>query len=157
MPKRPIPPLGGDNPGKRRNPPQSVNQMSTQIAARDIPIYLRKQPPLDPEAFVYVEVAIYWPDSGRVSLVDVRMAEAKLNPARFSVFFTGGCTGFLRDAKPRDKFCLYLSDATLHEVEEQCKQNTLNLPFTLTYDERCRVRRVERSVAGPSVTFPTRT
>ena len=150
-----MPPRDGDNPEKRKNPPQSVNQMQTQIAARDIPIYLRKQPLLDPEAFVYVEVAIVWPDPGRVSLVDIRMTEAKLNPARFSAFFTGDCSGFLHNVKPRDRFCLYLSDATMRE-EEQCKQNTLNLPFTLTYDKRCRLRSVEKGMVGSSITFPTR-
>jgi len=155
MPKQPVPPRGGDNPEKRKNPPQSVNQMQTQVAARDIPIYLRKQPLLDPEAFVYVEVTIVWPDSGRVSLLDVRMAEAKLNPARFSAFFIGDCAGLLHSVEPRDKLCLYLSDATMRE-EVQCKQNTLNLPFALTYDKRCRLRSVEKGMAGPSITFPAR-
>lgn len=157
MPKQPIPPRGGDNPEKRKNPPQSVNQMPTQITARDIPIYLRKKPPLDPEAFVYVEVANVWPDSGKVSLVDVRMTEAKQNPARFSAFFTGDCTDFLLGAKSRDKLCLYLLDATMQEVGEQCKQNTLNLPFALTYDKRCRLKRVERGMVVSSTTFPKRT
>jgi len=150
-----MPPRGGDNPEKRKNPPQSVNQMQTRVAARDIPIYLRKQPLLDSEAFVYVEVAIVWPDSGRVSLVDIRMTEAKLNPARFTASFIGDCAGFLHSVKSRDRFCLYLSDATMHE-EEQCKQNTLNLPFALTYDKRCRLRSVEKGMAGSSITLPTR-
>ena len=155
MSKRPVLPQGGNNPGERKNLHQSVNQMPTQIAARDIPIYLRKQPPLDPEAFVYVEVALAWSDSGRVSLVDVRMAEAKLSPARFSAFFTGGCAAFLRNVKPRDKLCLYLSDAVIHDVEEQCKQNTLDLPFSLAYDKRCRLKRVEKGLVGSSITYAT--
>lgn len=157
MSKQQIPPLGGRNPGKRKNPGQSVNQMQTQILARDIPIYLRKQPPIDTEAFAYVEVATVWPNLERVSLMDVRMTEAKHNPARFFAFFTGHCASFLHDVKPGDKLCLYLSDATMQEVEERSKQNTLNLLFTLTYDKRCRLKRVERGMAGPTATFPIRT
>lgn len=157
MSKRPVPPWDGHNLGKRKIPGQSVNQMSTQILARDIPIYLRKQPPIDPEAFVYVEVATVWPKLEKVSLMDVRMTEAKRNPARFCAFFTGDCAGFLRNVEPRDKLCLYLSDATMQEVEERSKQNTLNLLFTLTYDKSCRLRRVERGMAGSPVAFPART
>lgn len=129
--------------------------METQILARDIHIYLRKKPPLDPEAYVYVEVALVWPDLERIALMDVRMTVAKQNPARFYAFFTGNCTGLLRIVKPQDVLCLYLSGATVHEAE-QCKQNTLNLPFTLTYDKTCRLKYVEKGMAGHSVTFPTR-
>jgi hypothetical protein len=152
-----MPPPDGHKPGKRKNPGQAVNQMPTQVAARDIPIYFKKTPPLDPEAFVYVEVVIVWPDSRKVSLTDIRMTEARFNPARFPAFFTGECTGFLREVKLGDKLCLYLSDATIHGIEEQSEQNTLNLPFSLTYDKTCRLKYVERSIVGQSVTFPTRT
>jgi len=131
--------------------------MPTQVPARDIPIYFKKRPPLDPEAFVYVEVVIVWPTSGKISFSDVRMAEAGHNPARFSAFFTGDCSGFLQSAKLRDRLCLYLSDATVQEVEEQHRQNTLNLPFTLTYDKTCRMKYVERGMVGRSVTFSMRT
>jgi hypothetical protein len=147
-----------NNPGKRKEPGRSVNQMPSQILARDVPIYFRKRPPLDPEAFVYVKVAMIWPasgkDVGKAALEDVRMTEAKFNPARFSAFFTEDCTGFLRSMKPQDTLCLYLSDATMSEVEEQSKQNTLNLPFTLTYNKRCRLKYVERGMVGRSLTFP---
>ena len=150
-----------NNPGKRKNPGQSVNYMSGQIPARDVPIYFRKRPPLDPEAFVYVKVAMIWPasgkDVGKAALEDVRMTEAKFNPARFSAFFTEDCTGFLRSVEPQDTLCLYLSDATMSEVGEQSKQNTLNLPFTLTYDKGCRLKYVERGMVGRSLTFPART
>lgn len=151
-----MPPLDGHKSGKRKNPGQSVNHMPTQVAARDIPIYFKKQPPLDPEAFVYVEVVIIWPDSNKVSLTDIQMSEAGHNPARFYAVFTGDCTGLPRRVKLRDRLCLYLSDATIHEVEEQSKQNTLNLPFALTYDKKCRVKYVERGMVSTSVTFPTR-
>jgi len=157
MSKRAMPPLDGHKSGKRRNPGQSVNQMPTQITARDVPMYFKKQPPLDPEVFVYVEVVIVWPETKKVSLTDVRMSEAKFNPARFPAFFTGDCTGFLRRVEVGDKLCLYLSDAKIHGVEEQCEQNTLNLPFTLTYDKTCRLKHVEKGMVGHSVTFPTRT
>ena len=155
MSKRLMPPWDSNKPGKRKTPRQSVNQMPTQITARDIPIYLRKQPPLDNEVFVYVEVAIVWPTLGKVSLMDVRMTEAKHNPARFIAFFTGDCTGVIRNVKSLDRLCLYLSDATMHEVEEQSKQNTLNLPFALNYDKRCRLKRVEKGMVGVPITFPT--
>lgn len=157
MSKRNMPPFDGHKQGKRKNPGQPVNSMPTQVLARDIPIYLKKKPPLDQEAFVYVEVLQFWPDPGKVSFMDVRMTEAKHKPRRFTAFFTGDCTGFLQSANVEDKFCLYLSDATIHEVEEQCKQNTLNLPFALTYDKKCRLKYVERGMVGRSVTFPTRT
>ena len=157
MSKRAMPPLDGHKSGKRKNPGQSVNQMPTQITARDIPMYFKKQSPLDPEVFVYVEVVIIWPDSRKVSLTDVRMSEAKFGPARFPAFFTGDCTGFLRRVEVGDKLCLYLSDATVHGVEGQCEQNTLNLPFTLTYDKTCRLKYVEKGIVGHSITFPTRT
>jgi len=157
MSKRPMPPLDGRRTGKRKNPGQSVNQMATQITARDIPVYFKKQPPLDPEVFVYVEVVIVWPETSKVSLKDVRMSEAKFGPARFPAFFTGNCTGFLQRVEVGDRFCLYLSDATRHGVEEQCEQNTLNLPFTLTYDKTCRLKYVEKGMVGASITFPTRT
>ncbi|KAF9651467.1 hypothetical protein BDM02DRAFT_810756 [Thelephora ganbajun] len=156
MSKRPMPHLDDHKPGKRKNPGQSVNQMKTwQVLARDIPIYFKKQPPLDPELFVYVQVAMLWPNQGKASLMDVRLTEAKMKSARFHAFFTGDCTGFFRSVKQTDMLCLYLSDATVHQVEEQCKQNTLNLPFTLSYDKRCRVKYVERGMMGRSVTFPT--
>lgn len=148
----------GRGPGKQKQkqPHQAVNQMPTQIPSRDIPIYSRRQPPLDLEAFVYVEVVIIWPDLERVSLVDVRMVEAKYNPARFYAYFTGDCADFLSNVQPRDQLCLYLAEAAMSEVQEQNKQNTLNLPFTLTYDKACRIKHVERGMAGPLVTFPTR-
>lgn len=155
MSKRLMPPLDSHKPGKRKNLGQPVNKMPAQVLAQDIPIYFKKQPPLDPESFAYVEVVIRWPDSGKVSLVDVWTSEARYNPARFSVFFIGDCTGFLQSVKPQDRLCLYLSDAKICDVKEQCKQNTLDLPFTLTYDKTCRLKYVEKGMAGPSVTFPT--
>ena len=156
MSKRPMPPPDGHKPGKRRNPGQPVNHMATQVPAREIPIYFKKQPPLDPEAFVYVEVVVVWPGPGKISLADIRMMEAGVKPARFAAFFTGDCTGFLQTVKLRDRFCLYLSDAAIHEVEEQSKQNTLNLPFALTYEKMCRLKYVEKNTVGHSITFPTR-
>ena len=155
MPKQSMDPPDGRKPGKPKNPGLSVNQMSTLVLAGDIPIYFKKQPPLDPESFVYVEVVQFWPELGKASLADARMTKTKHRPARFFAFFTGGCTGVLEKAKPRDKFCLYLSDAAIHDVEEQSKQNTLNLPFTLTYDKICRLRHVEKDTVGRSVTYPT--
>lgn len=142
---------------KQKTPGKPVNQMPTQILARDIPTYLRKQPPVDPEAYVYVEVETVWQSSGKVALTDVRMTEAKHNPARFFAFFTGDSAIVPRNLKPQDKLCLYLSDATMKEVEELSKQNTLNLLFTLTYDKRSRFKRVERGMASSLITFSART
>jgi len=156
MSKRPMPPSDGHKPRKQKNLGLSVNKMPTQIPARDVLIYFKKEQPLDPEVFIYVRVAMLWQDLGKVSLIDVRMTEAGHNPARFHAFFTGDCAGFLRSVQQMDALCLYLSDATVHQVEEQCKQNTLNLPFTLTYDKRCRLKYVEKGMVGRSVTFPTR-
>ena len=147
-------PPDGRKPGKPKNLGPSVNQMSTLVLAQDIPIYFKKHPPLDPEAFVYVEVVQFWPKQGKASLTDVRMTKAKHGLARFFAFFTGDCTGVLEKVKPRDQFCLYLSDAAIHSVEDQCKQNTLNLPFTLTYDKICRLKYVEKDTVVRSVTFP---
>lgn len=157
MSKRPMPHLDGHKPVKRKNPGQSVNQMPTQVPARDIPIFFKKQSPLDPEAFVYVEVVIVWPNDRKISLMDVRMAEAQHKPTRFSAFFTGDCASLLESVRLHDRLCLYLSDATIQEVEEQCKQNTLNFPFTLTYDKTCRLKHTQKGMVGHSVTFPTRT
>ena len=157
MSKRPMAPSDSNKPRKRKNLGQSINRMPTQVPARDIPIYFKKRPPRDPDAFVYVEVVMVWPDIGKVSFMDVRMTEAKHNPTRFHAFFTGDCTGFLKRVNRQDRLCLYLSDATICEVEEQCKQNTLNLPFTLTYDKECRLKYAEKGMVGRSVTFPTRT
>jgi len=157
MSKRQMPPLDGNKPKKRQNPGASVKQMPNQVLAQDIPMYFKKQPPLDSGAFVYVEVVIIWPDLGKVSLADIRMAAAGRKPTRFSAVFTGNCTGFLSSVKVEDKLCLYLSDATIHGVEGQCKQNTLNLPFTLTYRKRCRLKCLGGGTAGSYVTFPTRT
>ena len=156
MSKRPMAPSDSHKP-RKRHPGQSINHMPTQVPARDIPIYFKKRPPRDPNAFVYVEVVMVWPAIGKVSFMDVRMTEAKHNPARFHAFFTGDCTGFPERVNRQDKLCLYLSDATVHEVEEQCKQNTLNFPFTLNYDKECRLKYVEKGMVGRSVTFPTRT
>ena len=145
-------------PARRKNPRQSVTQLQTwQVIAQDIPIYFRKEPPLDPELFVYVRVVMLWPTLGKASLVDIRMSDAGQKPARFVAFFTGDCTGFFHDTKKTDQLCLYLSDATMHRVEEQSKQDTLNLPFTLTWDRRCRLKYVERGMVDRSIAFPTRT
>ena len=127
-----------------------------QVAARDIPTYFEKEPPRDHESFVYVRVEMVWPDSGKASLVDVRMSDAKFNPARFSASFAGGCTDFFRDVELSNQVCLYLSDATFHQIEAQCKHNTLDLPFTLTWDKTCRMKCVEKGNVGPFITFPTR-
>ena len=151
-------PPGNHKVVKRKHPGQSVNQLQAwQVSTPEIPIYFKKEPPLDTESFAYVEVVMLWPDEGKASLVDVRMSGARHTPARFFGFFTGDCAGFFREVKESDQFCLYLSDATLRQVEEQCKQNTLNLPFTLTWDKTCRLKYVERGMVGHSVTFPTRT
>lgn len=157
MAKRPMPPLDSHKPGKRKNPGESVKKLQTrQVLARDIPRYFRGEPPLDPESFVYVRVEMLWPALGRASLVDISMFDVKDNPARFFAFFTGDCTGFFGGVTPLDKLCLYLSDATISEVEERCKQDTLNLPFALTWDKKCMLKYVEREVVGRSITFPTR-
>jgi hypothetical protein len=155
MPKQPMAPPDGRKTGKPKNPGLSVKQMSTLVLTQDIPIYFKKQPPRDPEAFVYVEVVQLWPEVGKASLTDARMTKAKHRPLRFFAFFTGGCAGILKKAKPQDKICLYLSDAAIHDVEGQCKQNTLNLPFTLTYDKICRLRCVEKDMVGPPIAFST--
>lgn len=154
MSKRPMPPFG-THPVKRKNPGQTVKHLQPwQILAQDIPKRLGEQP-LDPELFVYVRVAMFWPDKKRASLEDIRMSEAKKSPARFFAFFTGDCTGFFHSVAVPDQLCLYLSGATLDQAEGRCEQNTLNLPFTLTWDKTCQVKRVERGLVGRPITFPT--
>ena len=157
MPRPLVSPSDTRRPAKRRNPGQSVNQLqSQQVPARDIPMYFRKEPLQDPELFVYVEVVMLWPASAKACLMDVRMSDEKRNPARFFAFFTGDCACFFHDVKQSDRLCLYLSDATMHQVEEQCKQDTLNLPFTLTWDKTCRLKHVKKGIVDRSITFPTR-
>lgn len=119
-------------------------------------MYFRKTPPLDSQSFVYVAVVMLWPEEGKASLMDVRMSGVRENPGRFFAYFTGDCAGFFRDVKKSDQLCLYLSDAILQPVEEQSKQNTLNLPFTLTWDKKCRLNYVEKGMVDRPVTFPTR-
>ena len=152
-----VPPSDGRRPTKRKNPGQSVNQLQAwQVLARDIPMFFRKKPPRDSESFVYVMVVMLWPNLGKASLVDVRMSGGGETPARFFAFFAGDCAGFFRDVKQSDQLCLYLSDATVQQVEDQCKQDTLNLPFTLTWDQKCRMKYVEKGMVDRLVTFPTR-
>lgn len=156
MSKPLIPPPDNHKPTRRKNPGQSVNQLKTwQVPAHNVPMYFKKKPPRDPESFIYVQVVMLWPALGKASLVDVLMSQARRTPARFFAFFTGDCTGFFRDVKTMDILCLYLSDATVRQVEEQCKQNTLNLPFTLTWDKICRLKYVEKGMIGRSTTLPT--
>lgn len=151
-----MPPPDNHKPAKRKN--QSVKLLQAwQVLAENIPMYFEKESPLDPGLFVFVQVVMLWPPSGKASLADVQMSEEGRKPARFFAFFTGDCTtGFFRDVKPLDKVFLYLSDATVQQVEGQCKQNTLNLPFTLTWDKTCRLRHVEKGMVDRFITFPTR-
>jgi hypothetical protein len=156
MSKRPTLPSGGLQSVKRRNLGQPLSQLRRwQVLARDIPAYFTKQPPLNQESFVYVQVEMVWLDQGRVSLVDVHMSHAKHHPARFSAVFTGDCSDFTENLKPPDQLCLYLSDATVRSTGERRKQDTLNLSFTLTWDKTCRLKRVEGGVVGGLITFPT--
>lgn len=158
MSKRPTAPSDERNPGKRKNFARPVRKLGAwHVLAKHIPAYLGKQPPLNSELFVYVEVEMLWPDSGKASLVDVLMCDAEDKPARFTAFFTKNSSGFFRHAKQSDRFCIYLSDAKLHQVEDQCKQDTLNLPFTLTWDTACRLKRVEKDRMVSDIVFPTRT
>jgi hypothetical protein len=152
-----MPPSDSRRLAQRWIPEFSLGQRRAwQVLARDIPMYFGKKLPLDSDSFVYVMVEMLWPDLGKASLVDVRMSEGKDTPARFFAYFTRDCAGFFRDVKQLDLLCLYLSDATTQQVEEQCKQNTLNLPFTLTWNKTCRLRYVEMGMASYSITFPTR-
>jgi len=154
MSKRSIPP-DVHKPVKRKNPGQTVKHLQPwQVLAPDIPKRLEEQP-LDPELFVYVRVEMLWPVKKRASLEDIRMSEAKKSPARFFAFFTGDCAGFFQGVAVTNQLCLYLSGATLGQVEERCEQDTLNLPFTLTWDKICRVKRVERGLVGRPITFTT--
>lgn len=157
MSKRPMPLPDSRKPGKRKKPVQFVQKPQTwQVLARDMPVYSEKQPLPDPESFVYVQVAMLWPSSGKAALVDVLMSDAKEAPARFNAFFTGNCAGFFNNVKVSDKICLYLSDATFDRVEAQSNQNMLNLPFTLTWDKRCRLRHMERGKMRGFIDLPTR-
>jgi len=156
MSKRPMPPLNGRNPAKRRNPGKSVPQMQTQIRAQDVPVYLKKPTPIDPEAFIYAEVLMVWKDEGRVVLRDVGPTEAGANRARFSAFFAGNWLVFSITSNHRKGFvCIWQMRQSAGWGSS--KQDTLNLPFSLSYNERCRLRRVEKGMAGPPVTFTART